>query len=284
MPTNKGPSSLGNTLLGLGSGQDPVCAPPPGNSGPFPGALSTAPRLRGFTTIREPPSQAVSQATAGAAVSLSSKTPVAIAAWGTGPFRGVEPMLVAATNGNAAFSAGDPNFAARSLALKKEEKKKEAEKDSGTKQRGERESVQSVPLPHTSSSRLSRARGQARDPSPETLGARALRGVGPSRVAAALGAGQPLAVQPPQSQPRCDLLAGISKRCSAGPRARRGGSGLAPQASIGGFPWPPHHAAGRVSHRWLRSPLVPAGAPGEGAPRSPCCEGPGPRLWPLGRP
>lgn len=66
---------------------------------------------------------------------------------GTGPFRRVEPIFVAATNGSAAFSAGDPNFAARSLALKKKEEKK-----SGGERRGcctaRRERVGAIgPLP-----------------------------------------------------------------------------------------------------------------------------------------
>lgn len=69
-------------------------------------------------------------------------------------FRGVEPVPVAATNWSPAFSAGDPNFAARSFALKKKKRgeKKAAEKDSGTSDQGERESVRSVPLPHLSAS------------------------------------------------------------------------------------------------------------------------------------
>lgn len=85
-------------------------------------------------------------------------------------------------------------------------------------------------------------------------------------VAAVLGAGQPLAVPPPPPPPS-DLQAAISKRCPARRRARRGGSGLAPPASIGGFPRPPRHAAGRVSHPRLRSPQVPAGAPGPAGER-----------------
>lgn len=62
------------------------------------------------------------------AVPLSGKARVAISARGRRPFRGVEPMHVAATNGRAAFSAGDLNFAARSLALKKKGKKKKKKK------------------------------------------------------------------------------------------------------------------------------------------------------------
>lgn len=76
-------------------------------------------------------------------------------------------MHVAATNRCAAFSAGDPNFAARSLALKKKKKgkkKKEAEKGSGTKEQGERQSVQSAPHPRPSASLLRRACGHPQRP------------------------------------------------------------------------------------------------------------------------
>ena len=48
---------------------------------------------------------------------------VAITTSGDWSFRGVEPVPVAATNRSPAFSAGDPNFAARSFALKKKKKK-----------------------------------------------------------------------------------------------------------------------------------------------------------------
>lgn len=123
-----------------------------------------------------------------------------------------------------------------------------------------------------------------RDPLPgagRTPSSEAFRGVGSSRVAAALGAGQPLALPPLLP---CDLKARIFKRCSARRQARRGGSGLFPQASIGGFPRPPRHAARRVSRRGLRSSQVPAGALGEGAQHSPCCEGPEPWLRPLDHP
>ena len=128
--------------------------PPPRNPGP----LLSGPRCSSgcLCTIRDPPSQPVSraarasgrQATAGVAAPLSSKARVAIAALGTGPFRGVEPVRGAATNQSAAFSAGDPNFAARSLALKKKwRKKKEAQKGSGTREPGAKESVQPRPPP-----------------------------------------------------------------------------------------------------------------------------------------
>lgn len=222
------------------------------------------------------------------AVPLSGKARVAISARGRHPFRGVEPMHVAATNGRAAFSAGDLNFAARSLALKKKgkkKKKKEAEKGSGTKEQGERQSVQSAPHSRPSASRLRQACVHPRDPLPgagRTSSSEAFRGVGSSWVAAALGAGQPLALPPPL--PPCDLKARIFKCCSARRQARRGGSGLFPQTSIGGFPRPPRHAARRVSRRGLRSSQVPAGAPGEGALHSPCCEGPGLWLRPLDHP
>lgn len=104
-------------------------------------------------------------------------------------------MLVAATNGSAAFSAGDPNFAARSLALKKKKKgegEKEAEKDSGTTEQGERESRcdrSSYPVrAHHVSVELA---GTPETPRRCTLGTEALRGVGPSGSRPPLGRGSP---------------------------------------------------------------------------------------------
>ncbi|XP_039710756.1 transcription factor E2F2-like [Pteropus medius] len=166
-------------------------------------------------------------------------------------------------------------------------KKKKAEKGLGTKEQGERQSVQSAPHPRPSASRLRRACGHPRDSLPGagwTPSSEAFRGVGSSRVAAAVGAGQPLALLPPL--PPCDLKARIFKRCSARRQARRGGSGLFPQASIGGFPRPPRHAARRVSRRGLRSSQIvpPAAAPGtclDATPHGP--EGQAVRCVPAGR-
>lgn len=196
-------------------------------------------------------------------------------------------MHVAATNGCAAFSAGDPNFAARSLALKKKKKvkkKKEAEKGSGTKEQGERQSVQSAPHPRPSASLLRRACGHPQrpparsGPDPKLRGLQG-RGVLPGRGrpwgGAAPGTAAAAAVRS-QSENLQALL-----RSAAGQEGR---VRPFPQASIGGFPRPPRHAARRVSRRGLRSSQVPAGAPGEGAQHSPCCEGPEPWLRPLDHP
>lgn len=261
----------------LGSGQD-CPRPTPGEMGAPPSAPHPRPLL---LSPAGPPSRPAQRATAGVAVPLSSQTAAAVAA-GAGPFRRAEPILVAATNGKAAFSAGDPNFAARSLALKKKRGKKSGGERRGCCTARREGSVPPVPAPceRTASPWSPRARRSPLPGGSRTRGAEARRGVGPCRVAAALGAGQPLAEPPPRSQPPCVLRAGTCRRCPAGPPAGRGGSGLAPPASTGGFPGPALHAPGRLSRRRLPSAPVPAGAPGEGAPRWPCCEGPGPRRRP----
>ena len=168
-------------------------------------------------------------------------------------------MPVAATNRSAAFSAGDPNFAARSFALKKKKKnrkKKKQRKAQGLESEARGSRCNRSPSP-VRAHRVSAEPVGIPETPPEagqTPGAEALGGAEPLLVAAALAAGHPLAVPPPPPPAaRGDLQAAISKHCPARRRARRGGSGLAR---------PPRHAAGRVSRRGLRSPQVPAGAPG----------------------
>lgn len=94
---------------------------------------------------------------------------------------------------------------------RKKKKKKQAEKGSETGEPAERHRGHRGPLPRL------RAPGQR----PETPAPR--RPLGPPRVAAA-----------PRGGPAPGSAPAVPQR--ARPRARRGGSGLAPPASIGGFP------------------------------------------------
>uniref|UniRef100_G1LSV7 E2F transcription factor 2 n=1 Tax=Ailuropoda melanoleuca TaxID=9646 RepID=G1LSV7_AILME len=275
----------------------PPPPPPPRVSWPIP---QRARRCSGcFCKVREPPSQPVSRAaraggcpaTGGVAAPLSSKARVAIAALGTGPFRGVEPVPVAAANQSAAFSAGDPNFAARRLALKKKKKKKKEKRGRERlgDQRARREGVGAIGPP-SPSERVASPPSPRRPQRPllgasQTLSAKAFRGRGASRVAAALGAGQPLAVPPP---PLGDLQAGISKRCPARLGSAAGQEGRV-RPCPAGVHWrlPPASAPClRPCEPGLRSPqtVPPTAAPGtclDATPHGP--EGQAVRCVPAGR-
>lgn len=139
-------------------------------------------------------------------------------------FRGVEPVPVAATNWSPAFSAGDPNFAARSFALKKKRGKKKSSGERLRDFRSRREGVGAIGPPPPSECIAVSAEpvGIPETPSPERAGPQGLKpsgARGPRRSLAPQGRGSPW---PCRSRRRRRRRA-ISKRRS--PSAARLGCG-----------------------------------------------------------
>lgn len=169
MPTNKKSSRPGNVLLsGLRSR---LLAPHPRD----PGAPPSAPHPRPLLLSTGTALLACAAGDGGCGCPFKQQNSCCNRRPGTGPFRRVEPIFAAATNGSAAFSAGDPNFAARSLALKKKKKKKKWRRKTRVLHSEARGSRSNRSPPRPSASPLRGARGRARDPSPEAAGPRAPR-------------------------------------------------------------------------------------------------------------